>query len=91
MAVAGPAYKFIMVSIGAHGSNSDPTVFSESKFGKAWKNYPDKLKVPNDRHLPGTVILIPHFLIGDKAFGLSYNLMTPYPGTGLTMKQRVFN
>ncbi|CAD7093771.1 unnamed protein product [Hermetia illucens] len=91
MAVVDASYKFVMVTIGAHGSNADPSVFAASNFGKAWKQCPQQLKVPADRCLPGTQTPQPFVLVGDEAFGLSYNLLTPYSGNYLPTSERIFN
>ncbi|XP_055902191.1 uncharacterized protein LOC129938576 [Eupeodes corollae] len=91
MAVVDANYKFIMVSIGAHASNADSTVFASSNFGKAWLSNPKSLFVPADQKLPSTENCLPFVLVGDEAFGLRYNLMTPFPGSHLTTKQRIFN
>lgn len=91
MAAVDAKYKFIMVNIGAYGSNADSTVFSTSEFGKSWLHAPDNLNIPKDAPLPGTVDPVPYVIIADEGFALKKTIMRPYPGRNLSTKQRIFN
>lgn len=89
MAVCDSYYKFVMVDIGAQGSLHDSTVFQESSFGKSFLN--DKLPIPPAKHLPGTNIELPHYIVADQAFPLHEKIIRPYPGDNLSNEQKIFN
>lgn len=91
MAAVDAKYKFIMVDVGAYGANHDATVFAASDFGKAWINNTAELKVPRDAPLPGQTENTPFFMVADEAFGLKTNVMTPFPGSNLPNKKRLYN
>lgn len=91
MAVVDAKYKFIMVDVGAYGSNHDSTVFQYCDFGRAWINMDPVLKTPKKSALPGQVVPIPYFMVADAAFGLKTNVMVPFPGNNLSQNRRLFN
>lgn len=91
MAVVDARYRFIMIDIGSYGSNADSAIFSNCFFGNNFISKSGVLKVPEDKNLPGTQTCVPHVLVGDEAFGLKTNLLTPYGGQNLTNRQRIFN
>lgn len=49
------------------------------------------LPTPTSRPLPGFQEPVPYVLVGDEAFSISNNVMRPYSGKHLSVKQRVFN
>lgn len=50
------------------------------------------LAIPDSTFLPEkSDCKIPYVIIGDEAFGLSFNVMRPYGGKNLTLKKRIFN
>jgi len=51
----------------------------------------NELDFPEDADLPHTSTKIPFIVVGDEAFPLRKKLMRPYPGTGLSCDQRIFN
>ncbi|XP_037042914.1 uncharacterized protein LOC119079227 isoform X2 [Bradysia coprophila] len=84
-------YRFIVVDFGAKGRASDGGVFAHSKLGRMLKA--NQLDIPPPQFVPNGPLL-PYFLLGDEAFGLSEYMMTPYPGRSLgmlTYSQRIFN
>lgn len=91
MAVVEANYKFVMIDVGASGSNHDSTVFWNSAFGKMWHNQDDCLNLPAPKPLPNTNEIVPYQIIADDAFGQTTTIMTPYPGSGLWRQQRIFN
>lgn len=91
MAAVDAKYKFIMVDVGGYGSNHDATVFGNCAFGRSWIRNDPILKVPENAPLPGQNISIPYFMVADEAFGLKGNIMTPFPGTNLDQKRRIYN
>jgi hypothetical protein len=59
---------FTLIDIGARGHANDNSVFSNSRFGKAFSS--GDLNVPPIRNIPGTSISIPLYFVGDEAFPL---------------------
>lgn len=51
-------------------------------------NMPQPEKLTEDQENP---YFFPYVFVGDEAFGISVNLMHPYPGNHLTKNQRIFN
>ena len=49
------------------------------------------LNLPKPKPLPGRSMLVPYVLTGDDAFALTRYLMKPFPLSGLSRAQRVFN
>jgi len=59
---------FTLIDVGAHGRETDNSVFSNSNFGKAFSS--GDLNVPPIINIPGTSISIPLYFVGDEAFPL---------------------
>ena len=89
LAIVDANYNFIIVDIGAFGSQSDGGIFKSSPMGKKFDQ--DEMNVPKDERLPNYNYLFPYFLVGDAAFPLKKYIMRPYPGEGLSQRQRIFN
>ena len=88
--------RFLYVSVGSMGSESDGGIFASSDLGTLLRRQAETGDVlPPPRALPGTDIVLPHFLVGDEAFPLKRNLLRPFPRTSLTGLEadtrRVFN
>lgn len=73
-------YRFTYVCTGSQGRQSDGGVFANSSLGKKLKT--NQMDLPPPKYVPSGPLL-PHFLLGDEAFGLSSYMMTPYPGINL--------
>ena len=82
-------YRFIAVDIGSYGRQSDGCTLKNSILGQKLEK--NELDFPEDADLPHTSTKIPFVVVGDEAFLLRKNLMQPYPGTGLSRDQRIFN
>ena len=68
-----------MIDLGEVGRRSDGGVFSNSSFGKSFKN--GSLDLPPPSPLPGTAApQLPFTIVGDAAFPLRNYLLRPYPG-----------
>ncbi|CAN7944583.1 unnamed protein product [Ixodes hexagonus] len=78
-----------MVDIGEYGSCNDSGVFRQCPIGQ--KMMSGTLQLPCSRALPSHPRKMPFVLVGDEAFPLLENLMRPYPGQNLDLKERCFN
>ncbi|GAB0094378.1 uncharacterized protein DMENIID0001_096690 [Sergentomyia squamirostris] len=89
LGVADSMCRFLYVSIGALGSNSDGGVLRDSRLGHLLEN--DALNFPAPEPLVPGDTPIPYFFLGDEAFGLKHWCMVPYSGTHLDDNCRKFN
>lgn len=71
-------YLFSYIDIGAKGRYSDGGVYSNSSLKRAIDD--GSLNIPAQS-----------VFVADAAFPLQYNIMKPYPGTNLTLQQKIFN
>ncbi|XP_045493839.1 protein ALP1-like [Colias croceus] len=76
MALVDDNYCFSYVDVGCNGRVSDGGVFRNCNLSEALENN----LLPNGR-----------VIVGDNAFPLKPYIMKPYPGSQLTLKQKVFN
>lgn len=85
--------RFITVDVGAYGRKSNGSIFRSSQLGK--KLLTNQLNLPKPKPLlPETIHrLLPHVIVGNKAFPFLPNVMTPYPVAQTTNSQanRVYN
>ncbi|XP_060806382.1 uncharacterized protein LOC132903079 [Amyelois transitella] len=89
LAIVDSKYRFIYVDIGAYGKESDSTIFHNTKLYDLLMR--GDLPTPTSRPLPGFQEPVPFVFVGDEAFSISNNVMRPYSGKHLSVKQRVFN
>lgn len=86
-------YRFMYLDIGAEGSCSDGGVFRESALNELLTS--GQANFPPLTPLPGDTVPMPHYFVGDAAFALNHNMMTPYPkkhsGAPMTDEERIFN
>lgn len=87
LAIADSNYCFTYIDVGSYGKESDLTVFRNSTFFKKMED--NTLNIPKPEIVAGTPL--PFVFVGDEAFGLTNNLMRPYPAKSLTRKRRIFN
>lgn len=78
MAVCDYRYRFVLVDVGPPGRQSDAGVFRNSVMGQRFES--NFLNVPYASEISAEGTPIPHFLVGDEAFGLKKYLQRPYPG-----------
>ena len=83
LALVDADYRFLVVDVGASGSNSDGEIFSNSLLGQALNT--GSLNVPEPSHLPSAPELgaLPFVIVADKAFPLKTFLLRPNPGRRL--------
>ncbi|KAL0158163.1 hypothetical protein M9458_046239 [Cirrhinus mrigala] len=92
LAVVDAKYCFRIIDVGSYGKTSDGgTLMANSPFGNGLRN--GTLCLPEDTLLPGADHLgpQPHVFIADETFPLRRDLMRPFPGTTLPIRDRVFN
>ncbi|CAN7939714.1 unnamed protein product, partial [Ixodes hexagonus] len=89
LAVVDAQYKLVMVDVGEFGSCNDSDVLRRCPIGRNMVS--GTLQLPRAKELPHTSLAMPFVLVGDEAFPLMENLMRPYPGTDLTLCQRIYN
>ena len=98
MALVDHQYRFTYIDVGNYGSNSDPGIFRNSTFGDIFLK--GKVNIPGRKMLPDfpQAGLLPHCIVGDKAFPLRVDLMKPYsrpnknnPHRGIPEDKLVFN
>ena len=91
MAVVDAEYNFVFVDIGAMGQASDGGVWRKTSLYACMQDTSNPLAIPEAAEIDGILDPVPYFFVGDDAFPMSTAMMKPYPQTGLTRKQRVFN
>ncbi|GFN93929.1 transposase [Plakobranchus ocellatus] len=89
MAIAGADCKFIVIDVGAYGSNSDGGIIQDSAFYKLLNS--NNLNIPEPTFIPGTNTTVPFVFVADEAFPLSPNMMRPFPRREVTDEKRIFN
>jgi hypothetical protein len=87
MGMCSANYAFTMVDIGGYGKDNDAAIFGESQFGQAFAQ--GKMPIPNATTRGG--FTMPYVIVGDNIFPLKSWLIKPYPGSPLSIEQRVFN
>ncbi|XP_045482780.1 putative nuclease HARBI1 [Harmonia axyridis] len=89
LAMCDADYCFTYVNIGAHGKNSDSSIFKNSALFRNLET--NTLNLPGPKPLPGTTDPVNHFIIGDGSFGISKHVMKPYVRSNMTHKEKIFN
>lgn len=83
LAICDALKSFTYVDIGSYGQQTDGGVLFNSTFGKRLDM--NKLNFPPPAPLPHTNTIFPFFVMGDSAFPLKENLLTPYAGDHLNL------
>ena len=90
MAICDARYIISLVDISSFGSNNDSRVSRNSPMGKMFFNDEMSLPVVECLEDSSTFGKVPYFLVGDETFYLQSWLLRPYPGQGISEKQRIF-
>lgn len=89
-AIVNANYEFIYVSCGTNGRISDGGVIKNTDFYNLLVT--DSLKLPQPVNMPGIQDELPFVFIGDEAFSLMTNFMTPYRQTNrIGYEEKCFN
>jgi len=68
-------YKFLWIDVGSDGSSNDVRIYNGSELKEGLENSNNPFHLPADKLLPGDDVLVPYFIIGDNAFGITKTLM----------------
>lgn len=83
-------YKFLYANVGCQGRISDGGVFANSSLCRMLYN--NDLNLPDKKPLPGRIMPVPYFFLGDDAFPLQTNILKPYDGNHAKgSPKRVYN
>ncbi|XP_071335847.1 uncharacterized protein [Trachinotus anak] len=82
-------YKFLYISVGAQGEDSDASLFEDSDFRRALDE--GLLHLPPAEPLPNSDIKFPYVFIGDAVYPLRSDLLTPFSSEDMDRSQRSFN
>ena len=91
MAICNADYEFTYVDVGAEGKASDGGIWQNCSLCEYMSSIHNLLQIPNLTVIDAIGKPISYFLLADDAFRLGPHILKPYHGTGLTMKQRIFN
>ena len=91
LTVFGPDYQCIWASAGTNGRSPDSAIWQNCDLKMALSSADNPLNLPKPKPLPGRSMPVPYVLTGDDAFALTRYLMKPFPLSGLSRAQRVFN
>ncbi|XP_066455104.1 uncharacterized protein [Eleutherodactylus coqui] len=90
LALVDSNYRFIAIDVGAYGTTGCCSIFKKSHLGRKMKE--GQLDLPECKPLPGTTRPpMPFVFVADEAFGLTENILRPYPNRNITPIRKVFN
>ncbi|XP_067272827.1 uncharacterized protein si:dkey-121j17.6 isoform X2 [Pseudorasbora parva] len=89
MAAVDANYKFIYASVGTQARVSDAGLFAHSDLCRAMDQ--GLLSCPPPETLPKSDVKMPYMFVGDEAYPLRPDLMTPYPCRQADRSQQVLN
>ena len=78
LAAVDGAYRFVYISVGSAGRESDGGIFARSDLAAKLRD--GTLELPPPKALPGSDVTLPHVIVADEAFPLTTSIMRPYPG-----------
>src|SRR4051812_14746777 len=89
LAIADAQYKFIYISYGSYGYESDGGIFDRSDFRKRMRD--GTLCLPEPEKLPNSDKVVPFHFLGDSAFPLLEHLQKPFSHDVKEQQKRIFN
>ncbi|KAJ8885789.1 hypothetical protein PR048_011989 [Dryococelus australis] len=89
LAVADANYRFMYIDVGAIGKAVDCIIFHGLTFHKALQV--GSLNIPKPERVTNALGPLPYVFVTDEAFGISVNMIRPYPGNNSTDSKRIFN
>lgn len=89
MAIATASYEFIMCDCGTNGRVSDGGVIENTLFYEKLRN--GTLRLPSGSKTENISEPLPYVFIGDEAFALRDNFLTPFAQKQLNSERRIFN
>ena len=89
MAVADTKHRYLHVGIGSYGKDSNSTILKRSTLWKSIQT--NMLELPSERPLAGTEgPNVPYCFVGDEGFALNRNILRPFGGSNLSVKNNVY-
>ncbi|KAG7177258.1 putative nuclease HARBI1 [Homarus americanus] len=89
MAIVNAKYEFIMCDFGTNGHVPDGGVMENTAFYRRLCD--NNLKIPPGRKPKNSMSVLPFVFVGDEAFALRKDFMSPFSQGELTHDRRVFN
>jgi hypothetical protein len=89
LGIADARYKFIYISYGSFGYESDGGIFDRSDFRRRMRD--GSLFLPEPDKLPSSDKCVPFHFLGDSAFPLLENLQKPFSHDVKEQQKRIFN
>ena len=91
LAVFRPEYQCLWASVRTNGHSPNSAIWQKSDLKAALSPVGSPLSIPPPKALLGRSKPLPYVLTGDDAFALTRFLMKPFPHSGLSVEQRIFN
>ena len=90
MAVADSNYRFVYIDVEAYSKHCDSSVFQRTQFYRMPTD--GRLNVPQPALIQeGSDVKLPFVLVGNQAFSLTDNVLSPYKWHFLSDKKKIFS
>ena len=87
IALVDSNYKYIMIDVGAAGSQGDSNTFRDSAFSQLF--FADKILFPPAENFPDTNNKAPYVLVGDEAFPSDFHLLKLFPKKSKSVPKKI--